>query len=201
MFAKLIILRTDLNTKPSIIITMETENFIRKDEFSRLLLVAKDDRERSILLLLAGAGLRVGELCSVKVEDIDFEKSYLHIPRANTKGKKPRTVALVPEVVDALHTYLADRRAGWLFPSKAGDHIGSRRVQYILDAIGARAGIALHPHLLRHSHAVWALDSGISVYDVQKQLGHSSILTTAICLESAPPHRRDSYLRSNLLSA
>jgi integrase/recombinase XerD len=141
-------------------------------------------------------------MCCIRAEHIDFNKSYLHVPGSNTKGGKARTVALVPEVLASLQAHLAGRDQGWILPSYAGDHLTPRRVQYILDSIAKKAGIdrRVHPHLLRHSHAVWALDSGISVYDLQKQLGHSSILTTAIYLESAPSHRRDAYIKSGLLS-
>jgi integrase len=191
-----------LNRRTSIICDMEAEKFLRREEFDKLLQAAKDDREKCILYMLAGVGLRVAEMSSVKVSHIDFDRSYLHIPEANSKGKKARTVALLPPVVEALKAYLMGRVSGWLFPSIAGDHIGSRQIQYILNSIAARAGIErrVHPHLLRHSFAVWSVEHGIDIYNLQKQLGHSSILTTAIYLEAAPSHRRDAYLRSGMLS-
>lgn len=71
------------------------------DEFARLLKAAKDDREKCLLLLLAGAGLRVGEMVAVRAEDIDFRKAYLHIRSANAKFKKARTVVLLPPVIKA----------------------------------------------------------------------------------------------------
>jgi site-specific recombinase XerD len=180
---------------------MEADKFVRREEFDSLLRAAKDDRERCILYMLAGVGLRVAEMCSIRADHIDFNRSYLHIPKVNAKGNKSRTVILLPEVIAALRTYLNGRVSGWLFPSIAADHIGSRQVQYLLDAISKRAGIGrrVHPHLLRHSFAVWSLEYGISIYDLQRQLGHSSILTTAIYLEIAPSHRRDSYMRSWML--
>jgi integrase len=186
----------------SIILGMEAEKFLRREEFDSLLAAARDDRERCILYMLAGVGLRVGEMCSVRVSHIDFDRSYLHIPEANSKGKKARTVALLPPVIEALKVYLAGHESGWLFPSIAGDHVGSRQIQYILNSIAARAGIerSVHPHLLRHSFAVWSVEHGIDIYNLQKQLGHSSILTTAVYLEAAPSHRRDAYLRSGMLS-
>jgi integrase len=56
----------------------------------------------------------------------------------------------------------------------------------------------VHPHLLRHSFAVWSLDSGVPVGDLQDQLGHASLATTGIYLKVSPNHRRESYLRSSL---
>ena len=180
---------------------MEAEKFLKRDEFDLLLATAKDDRERCILYMLGGVGLRVAEMCAVKAEDIDFDHSYLHIPKSNTKGGKARTVALLPPVVTALQTYLNGLSIGWLFPSIAGHHISPRQIQYILKAIAGKAGIErVHPHLLRHSFAVWSLEYGIDIYTLSQQLGHSSILTTSIYLKSAPSHRRDAYVRSGMLS-
>jgi integrase/recombinase XerD len=89
---------------------------LTKEEFDKLLKTCKNDRESCILWLLAGAGLRTGELVKIRIRDIDFAKGYLHIPRG--KGNKRRTVFLVPEVIAALEKY--DSSSEWLFPSRAG---------------------------------------------------------------------------------
>jgi integrase/recombinase XerD len=183
-------------------IHMEPENFVKVDEFEALLIAAKDNRERCLLYMMGGIGLRVGELVAARVEHIHYDQSYVYIPKTNAKGKKSRTVALMPQIADALHAYLGDRKSGWIFPSIAGDHIGPRQAQNILNHIAARSGIErrIHPHLLRHSFAVWSLEHGVSVYDLQKQLGHSSILTTVVYLEASPTHMRDSFLRSGMFA-
>lgn len=64
---------------------MEPEKVLTPKEFNALLKAAKDDRERCILLLLAGAGLRVGETTQIRAEDIDFSKGYLHVQATNAK--------------------------------------------------------------------------------------------------------------------
>lgn len=79
---------------------MEPEKFLTPIEFNSLLKVAKDDRERCILLLLAGAGLRVGEMTQIKAENIDFSKGYLHVKAFNAKFNKPRTVVLLSQVTE-----------------------------------------------------------------------------------------------------
>jgi integrase/recombinase XerD len=120
---------------------MEAEKFLKPEKFSRLLKAAKDDREKCILLLLAGAGLRVGETVAIRAEDIDFGKAYLHIRSANAKLKKARTVVLLPPVIDVLQKYLASRSESWfrsdawLFPGYSGKHISARQIQKILDRI------------------------------------------------------------------
>ena len=94
---------------------MEPEKFLTPTEFNTLLKAAKDDRARCILLLLAGAGLRVGEMTQIRAEDIDLSKGYLHVQAINAKFKKPRTVVLLPQVVGVLKKQLAGRSKGWLF--------------------------------------------------------------------------------------
>jgi integrase len=61
-----------------------------------------------------------------------------------------------------------------------------------------KTGIASNPHLLRHSFAIWSLDGGVPVGDLQDQLGHASLATTGIYLKASPNHRREAYMRSKL---
>jgi integrase/recombinase XerD len=82
----------------------------------------------------------------------------------------------------------------------------------MLNGIATRAGLQevkhedkagkdrhrIHPHLLRHSFAVWSLDSGVPVGDPQYQLGHASLATTGIYLKASPNHWRVAYMRSSL---
>ena len=191
---------------------MEVEQFLRPEEFKRLLKAAQDERERCMLLLLAGAGLRVGEMTAIRVEDIDFTKGYLHIRAESAKGKKSRTVVLLPPVADVLKKYLAGRTQGWLFPGYKRAQISTVQTERILHYIAERAGLQevvhpgrkgpgryrVHPHMLRHSFAVWSLDNGVPVGDLQDQLGHASLATTGIYLKASPNHRREAYMRSGL---
>jgi integrase len=157
-----------------------------------------------LLMLMAGAGLRVGELVAIRIEDLRFPASYLYIPAANAKRKKERTVVLMPPVIDALRAYIDKKTEGWLFPSRSGDHLTPRQVQKILKLIADRSELPnarsrLHPHLLRHSMAIWALESGLSIYDLQRQLGHKSLASTGVYLEVSPNHRKEAFMRSGLL--
>lgn len=154
----------------------------------------------------------MGEMTQIRAEDIDFSKGYLHVQALNAKFNKPRTVVLMPQVSNAIIKQLSGRSKGWLFPSYRSGHISSRQVQNILDGIATRAGLQevkrqdkagknrnrVHPHLLRHSFAVWSLDSGVPVGDLQDQLGHASLATTGIYLKASPKHRRETYMRSSL---
>ncbi len=154
----------------------------------------------------------MGEMTQIKTEDIDFSKGYLHVQANSAKFKKPRTVVLLPPVAEILQKQLAGRPKGWLFPSYREGHLSSRQVRNILDGIATRAGLQevkrkdkagknrhrVHPHLLRHSFAVWSLDSGVQVGDLQDQLGHISLATKGIYLKASPNHRREAFMRSSL---
>lgn len=191
---------------------MEVEQFLRPEEFERLLKATRNERERCMLLLLAGAGLRVGEMTAIRAEDIDFAKGYVHIRAESAKGERPRTVVLLPPVSDALKKHLAGRAQGWLFPGYKRKHISTVQAERILHGIAEKAGLQevvhpgrkgpgryrIHPHLLRHSFAVWSLDNGVHVGDLQDQLGHASLATTGIYLKASPNHRREAYARSGL---
>ena len=193
---------------------MEVEQFLRPEEFERLLVAARDEREKCMLLLMAGAGLRVGEMVAIKVEDIDFSKRFLHIGAEHAKGGRPRTVVLMPPVIDAIQKYLAGRIMGWLFSGYKRTHISTVQAERILHGVAERAGLQkivhsgrkgpgryrIHPHLLRHSFAIWSLDNGVPVGDLQDQLGHASLATTGIYLKASPNHRREAYMRSGLSS-
>ena len=119
---------------------MKPEEFLSMEEFKMLLQNTKDNRDRCILHLLGAVGLRAGEICQIKVEDIDFEKGYLHIPASNAKYKKSRTVVLLPVVLDVLHDQASD--SIWLLPSRGGDHITPRHVPAYLECNSYSCGVA-----------------------------------------------------------
>jgi integrase/recombinase XerC len=147
---------------------------------------ASGTRDRAILEVLYGSGLRVSELAGLDVGDADLDGLSL---RTIGKGKKERDVPLGRAAVGALHAYLARRaelrrkRAPHptaLFLSDRGLRIGVRQVQRIVQRYGALgAGRAdLHPHALRHTCATHMLEGGADLRAIQEMLGHQSLATT-----------------------
>jgi len=187
---------------------MRPQDFLTQDEFTKLKVAIQDDRQRAIVLTLAGTGMRVNELCNLKIEDIDFDHCYIHVEIA--KGGRPRTVVAPKPTLEALLAHLHGRETGFVFPGRQGGHISSRQVERILDDVATRAGLQderpvkqrnrkrVSPHLLRHSAASWWLDAGIHIGDVAQQLGHASLSTTTRYVDRAPNHRRDSFNRANV---
>ncbi|MDP6076258.1 MAG: tyrosine-type recombinase/integrase [Myxococcota bacterium] len=143
-----------------------------------------DLRDRALLELLYGAGLRVGELVGLDVRDVDVHRGDV---RVLGKGGKERVVPLPGAARDALRAWLDHRRSPGvlgepLFVSLRPSHrrLLDRDVRRVLRRRARRAGIAgaVHPHRLRHSYATHLLDMGADLREIQELLGHASLATT-----------------------
>ena len=148
---------------------------------------AMELRDRALVELLYGAGLRVGEMVSLDVRDVDLHRGDV---RVMGKGGKERVVPLPAAAREALSAWLAWRRAPGLLAQplfvslRPGRNrprrLGARDVRRILSGRARRAGIAdrVHPHRLRHSYATHLLDMGADLREIQELLGHASLSTT-----------------------
>ena len=143
-------------------------------------------RDRAVLEVLYGSGLRVSELSNLDLGDIDLKQGSV---RVVGKGNKERVVPLGRAAIGALEAYLevrtslpkgasADPKA--LFLSVRGARLGVRQVQLLVHrygALGAGRG-DLHPHALRHTCATHMLEGGADLRAIQEMLGHASLATT-----------------------
>ena len=137
-------------------------------------------RDRAILEILYGAGIRVGELCALDVADVDLKSGLVQVRRG--KGGKERRVPMGPPAVEAVRDWLDERGASpetALFLNARGTRMSDRSVRRVVDRAGLAAGVAgVHPHALRHSFATHLLDAGADLRGIQELLGHSSLSTT-----------------------
>jgi integrase/recombinase XerD len=189
---------------------MNPEDFLTKEEFKTLLSHAKTDREKALLLLMGGCGLRVSEVAALQAPCIDYANGFIYIK--NAKGGKDRTVVAPLPVLAALSAMNIE--TGYMFPGQyQGKPLSTWQIDNILSRIAEAAGLQetrtpeegkqrarkrITPHLLRHSHASWMLDNGLPVSDLQAQLGHTSLATTGLYLQRRPNHRREAYRRANI---
>jgi len=145
-------------------------------------------RDRALVELLYGAGLRVGELVALDVRDVDRHRGEV---RVWGKGGKERAVPLAGAARDALADWLDHRERPGVFaeplftslrPRKDGAlrRLSARDVRRVLARRAHRAGVAgrIHPHRLRHSYATHLLDMGADLREIQELLGHASLSTT-----------------------
>jgi integrase/recombinase XerC len=138
-------------------------------------------RDLAIFEMLYGCGLRVSELVSLNLEDIDFTERWL---RVEGKGRKVRQVPYGKKASGALAKYLEHRKAAEseraLFTNNAGNRLSDRSVRNIVKFYSTHlAGDnSLHPHSLRHAYATHLLSDGADLRSIQELLGHSSLSTT-----------------------
>jgi integrase/recombinase XerD len=151
------------------------------EEVVRFLEAALVGRDRTLMELAYGCGLRLKELLGLQAVDIDSARMVLHI-RAG-KGQKERLVPLSERLLAILRDYWREYRpATWLFPGiKPSLPLTGGAVQRICQRTAKRAGLTkrIHPHTLRHSYATHLLEAGVDLLSVQALLGHSHFNTTA----------------------
>ena len=134
-------------------------------------------RNRALLELMYGAGLRVSEAVSLNVDAIDLNERLV---RVVGKGDKERIVPFGPPAAEALQLWITTMgHSGALFRNRYGKRLSSRSAWRIARDAGARNGITgVHPHALRHSCATHLLGAGADLRTIQEQLGHASLSTT-----------------------
>jgi len=141
-------------------------------------------RDDVILELLLSTGIRIGELVALNVADVDLDKQQIQITGRATRG---RIVALSPEVVAALNSYIGLRSERQLdtpalFVGRSGTRLTIYSIENIFKKHVRLAEIKRHitPHALRHTMAAMLVSSGTDIHQVQEILGHASILSTQV---------------------
>lgn len=158
--------------KPDILSGTETE---------RLLAAVGSLKTGVVLTTAYAAGLRIGEACRLKPEDIDSKRGLIKVLG---KGRKERYVMLSERLLVILRAYWkkAQPKGGWLFPGgKKGKPLSSSAVAKALAFAVEKAKLRKHvtPHTLRHSFATHLLETGTDIRVIQELLGHGSIHSTA----------------------
>jgi integrase/recombinase XerC len=147
-------------------------------------------RDRAILEVFYGGGVRLGELVALNLSALDLEEGLLHLGR---KGRKERTAPIGSLALNALKAYIQRRadvlieiditqvEAGALFLNGRGRRLSRRSVQRLVHRYLHRVmedGQSLSPHLLRHSFAAHLLHAGADLASVKEMLGHATVVST-----------------------
>ncbi|MDH7578262.1 MAG: tyrosine-type recombinase/integrase [Bacillota bacterium] len=145
-------------------------------------------RDLAIIRIFLGGGLRIDELVSLKIKDLELGERQGKVTVCYGKGMKTRDVPLPLDARRAIkdwlekHPFFGDA-SGYLFPNKSGGKLTCRAIQKMLKKYAYQAGLPLHsvhPHALRHTCAKNLLDAGVDLVKVAAILGHESLDTTAI---------------------
>jgi integrase/recombinase XerD len=158
------------------------------EEVGRLLEAAPGPKYKAILGTAYGAGLRVSEVASLKVDDIDSTRMLIRVEQG--KGRKDRNAMLSPQLLTLLRLWWQEGRRhgvmlahGWLFPGRGcTDPISTRQINRAMHEAAEAAGIRkrVSPHTLRHSFATHLLEQDVDIRVIQVLLGHSKLDTTAL---------------------
>lgn len=168
---------------PEVLTVEEIDNIIAAIDLSK----NEGQRNRAMLETLYSCGLRVSELCGLKLSDLYFDEGFIKV---EGKGGKQRLVPISPRAIKEIKYWLPDRSRlpikkgaeDFVFLARRGNPISRIMVFHIIKELAVEAGITknISPHTFRHSFATHLLEGGANLRAIQCMLGHESIATTEI---------------------
>lgn len=160
---------------------------LSREELRRLFIAPQRLKQRVLFTLIYSAGLRVGEVCALKVSDIDSDRMMVRVVKS--KGKADRYVPLSPYILKGLRRYVQSAKPKvYLFNGKVkGDPLGKGAVQQAFRLAVKKAGVIkqVSVHSLRHTYATHLLEEGVDIVTIKGLLGHAHIDTTMMYLHVA----------------
>lgn len=184
-------------------------NFFYEEELKQLFDANTGDdlkslRNIAILELLYATGIRVSELTSIQVEDVDFHYSII---RVMGKGRKERIIPFGQFASLAMQDYIEQARPRLmkktnhlqLFVNMRGGELTPRGVRHILNEMIDKASLhtKIYPHILRHTFATHLLNNGADLRTVQELLGHSHLSSTQVYTHVTKEHLRQTYMNAH----
>ena len=168
---------------PEVLTVEEIDTIISTVDMSK----KEGQRNRAILETLYSCGLRVSELCNLKLSELYFDEGFIKV---EGKGSKQRLVPISPRAIKEIKYWLLDRNLGkikkgfedYVFLARWGNSISRILVFHLIKELAEKAGITknISPHTFRHSFATHLLEGGANLRAIQCMLGHESIATTEI---------------------
>ena len=211
-FYKYLVLNNKVNSNPFILISSPKKekklpkfiNYIGIEEIFNIpnIKTKEGQRERVILEILYGSGVRVSELVNIKIKDIDFSNKTILI---FGKGSKERIVSFGEPALDSINLYIKEGRkiylnnkqSEYLIVGKNEEKLTTRRIEQIVGELINKTSIKMNitPHMFRHTFATHLLDNGSDLIAVQELLGHESLSSTEIYTHVSNEHLREVYMK------
>ncbi len=168
----------------------QKENYIYKERYTYKSII----RDIAVLELLFATGIRVSEVCSLRVKDMDLQSGVVLV---FGKGSKQRTLHICDsDVKKALKEYIESfnkkDKNEILFTNRLGQSLSEQSVRFMIKKYQEQSGVLKHttPHMFRHSFATLLLEEGVDIRYIQQMLGHSSISTTQIYTQVNLKHQK-----------
>lgn len=168
---------------PEVLTVEEIDRIIDMVDMSK----NEGQRNRAMLETLYSCGLRVSELCNLKLSDLYFDEGFIKV---EGKGSKQRLVPISQRAIQEIKWWLEDRIGGkikegyedYVFLARWGKNISRIMVFHLIKELAEKAGIkkTISPHTFRHSFATHLLEGGANLRAIQAMMGHESIATTEI---------------------
>lgn len=155
---------------------------LSKQEIAKMICAGENIKHKLVVQVLYSTGLRVSELRSLKIDNIDFNRRSVFVKQG--KGAKDRITVISQIVLDNIDKYLLEYKpTKYLFESREAEQkMSVRSLQKIVANLAARAGIKkiISPHCLRHSFATHQLENNVNLRYIQSMLGHARLETTQV---------------------
>lgn len=168
---------------------------LSREELKRLFIAPQRLKQRVLLSLIYSAGLRVGEICHLKISDIDSDRMQVRVVKS--KGSIDRYVPLSKYALKGLRKYLkSSKPKEYLFNGRyKGTPLGSSAIQQSFRLAKKKANIAkeVSVHSLRHTYATHLLEEGVDIVTIKELLGHATIETTMMYLHVAKVNRINAH--------
>lgn len=165
---------------------------LTREEISQIIDATTNNKHRLLIALAYGAGLRVGEVVNLQVQDIDLATLSLIVRRG--KGGKDRVSIIPDSICIELRILIKEKDAGrYVFESERGGKLTPRTAQAVFEKSCTRAGIKKQAtfHSLRHSFATHLLENGVDIRYIQQLLGHANIATTQLYTRVTNPQLKN----------
>jgi len=151
-------------------------------------------KEKIIIVLLYGLGLRISELAELKL--VNLSETWI---RVKGKGDKEREIPLLPELYNEILLYIEQEHPTEFLLEKSGKAMNTQQIRYLFTKVFKKHGIKATPHQLRHSFATHLLHNGARIADVSVLLGHSSMSSTQIYTQLEDSKKLNEYSKAHPL--